>query len=103
MFFSIGAFAKELGVTPQTLRHWEKIGKLIPHHRTPGGQRIYSREQVIEVLGFLPDRELTIKFVNGKLKKSTFSDLTINELDQIIRLAAQTRRDLIQKDATVEE
>ena len=103
MFYSIGAFAKELGVTPQALRHWEKIGKLVPHHRTPGGQRVYSQEQVVEVLGFLPDRELTIKFTNGKLKKSTFSDLTINELDQIIRLAAQTRRDLVQKDATVEE
>lgn len=45
-FLSIKEFAKEIGVTEQTLRNWDKSGKLKPHHRTPSGYRIYSREQV---------------------------------------------------------
>ena len=32
-----------LGVHPQTLRRWEKDGKLIPS-KTPNGQRRYSKE-----------------------------------------------------------
>lgn len=36
----IGEAAKMLGVTEQTLRNWEKSGKLIPE-RSPGGQRFY--------------------------------------------------------------
>lgn len=36
----IGDAAKVLGVTPQTLRNWEKIGKLVPQ-RSVGAQRYY--------------------------------------------------------------
>jgi putative resolvase len=41
-FFSIQDAAKYLGVSPQTLRRWEKNKKIIPSHRTIGGQRRYS-------------------------------------------------------------
>lgn len=47
---AIGKAAKFLGVTPTTLRRWEKSGKLLPL-RTPTGQRRYTREQVSGVLG----------------------------------------------------
>ena len=39
---TISEAAKFLGVTPQTLRRWEKEGKLLPDERTPGGQRRYD-------------------------------------------------------------
>lgn len=45
-FFSISEFAKAIGVAETTLRKWDKDGKLIPHHRMPGGKRVYSSEQV---------------------------------------------------------
>jgi hypothetical protein len=41
----IGKAAKMLGVTVQTLRNWEKAGKLIPQ-RSRGGQRYYRLEDV---------------------------------------------------------
>lgn len=46
VFLTITEFAKEIGVAEVTLRKWDKEGKLKPHHRMPGGKRIYSSEQV---------------------------------------------------------
>ena len=39
---SIHEAAEFLGVAPQTLRRWEREGKLIPDERTPGGRRRYD-------------------------------------------------------------
>lgn len=47
-FLSVGEFAKAIGVTIKTLRNWDKSGKLKPHHRTVGGQRVYTEEQIEE-------------------------------------------------------
>lgn len=45
-FLSIQDAAKCLGVSPQTLRRWEKKKKIAPAHRTQGGQRRYSVAQL---------------------------------------------------------
>ena len=45
-FLSIQDAAKCLGVSPQTLRRWEKKKKMAPAHRTQGGQRRYSAAQL---------------------------------------------------------
>lgn len=44
--YSIGQFSKEIGVTPQTLRNWDKANKLNPSHTSPSGHRYYSQQQV---------------------------------------------------------
>jgi DNA-binding transcriptional MerR regulator len=44
--YGIGAVSKMVGVAQQTLRTWEdRYGQVVPE-RTPGGQRLYSRDQV---------------------------------------------------------
>jgi len=44
--YSIGAVAQMLGIPPATLRTWEeRYGLLVPE-RSPGGHRVYSRDQV---------------------------------------------------------
>ncbi|MED3822449.1 MerR family DNA-binding transcriptional regulator, partial [Priestia flexa] len=35
--YSIGQFAKEIGVTVQTLRNWDKTNKLNPQYTAPSG------------------------------------------------------------------
>jgi putative transposase len=39
---SIHEAAEALGVSPQTLRRWEREGRLLPDERTPGGCRRYD-------------------------------------------------------------
>lgn len=48
-FLSVSQFAKLVGVHPQTVRSWDVKGEVKPHHRTFGGKRFYSKEQVNEL------------------------------------------------------
>jgi CheY-like chemotaxis protein len=55
MVFSIGAVARVLGVPAPTLRTWEERYEVVVPLRSPGGHRLYSRQQ-LEQLRFLRDR-----------------------------------------------
>lgn len=44
--YQIGEFASRSGVTPDTLRHYERLGLLPKPHRTSGGVRVYSADTV---------------------------------------------------------
>ena len=46
-FVKIGEAAKLLGVSVQALRNWELEGKIMPSHRTPGGQRMYDLAELL--------------------------------------------------------
>ena len=43
----IGAAARLLGVTPQTLRKWEATGHQVPVRKSAGGTRYYSANQLL--------------------------------------------------------
>ena len=49
-YYTIHQFSKMCGITPQTLRNWDKNGTLVPHHKTPSGYRYYSQEQLNFIL-----------------------------------------------------
>lgn len=51
--YSIGEFGKQIGVTPQILRNWDKKGKLKPAHVLQGGTRYYFEEQRNQFLGIV--------------------------------------------------
>lgn len=57
MLYSIGKFAKQIGVTTHTLRQWHKEGSLIPAKVTHGGTRYYSDDQLKRYLGAEPCSE----------------------------------------------
>lgn len=46
--YQIGAFAKMLGVSIQTLRNWDESGKLKPTRTSKGGTRFYSHSKLEE-------------------------------------------------------
>lgn len=49
-FLTISEFAKRIGIHPQTIRKWDEQKTLCAHHRTPGGRRFYTEEQVNQFL-----------------------------------------------------
>ena len=69
-YYSIHEFSKILGVSAQTLRNWDKNGKLHPHHTTASGYRYYSQEQLNKVLHIKPKNErITIGYCRVSSKK----------------------------------
>ena len=50
-YLSIGKMAEKLGITEQTLRNWDKSGKLKPAYVSESGYRYYSNEQFAKVTG----------------------------------------------------
>lgn len=54
-YYSINEFSKILGVSAQTLRNWDKNGKLHPHHTSNNGYRYYSHEQLNQVMNINPN------------------------------------------------
>lgn len=61
-YFTINKFSKIVGVTPQTLRNWDKAGKLKPHHTTENGYRYYSEEQLKQVLRTKPKSKTIVGY-----------------------------------------
>lgn len=49
-FLKITEMSRLLDVHIDTLRTWDKIGKFPCHHKTPGGQRVYSLQQAADFL-----------------------------------------------------
>jgi len=63
--FLPGALAKATGVSPDTIRHYEKIGVLPKASRTESGYRVYPESAVERVL--VVQRALRIGFTLGEL------------------------------------
>ena len=69
MYYTIRKFAKLCGVTPQTLRNWDKSGKLIPHHTTESGYRYYSHQQLDSILNKQVPKRIVIGYCRVSSKK----------------------------------
>jgi len=49
-YYGIGKFAELIGVTQQSLRNWDKTGRLKPYHTGESGYRYYSKAYNAKVL-----------------------------------------------------
>lgn len=61
-YYTVNQFSKILGVTPQTLRNWDRVGKLHPHHTSTNGYRYYSSEQLNQIRGVKPKKRMVIGY-----------------------------------------
>lgn len=50
-YYTIHEMTEILGVTAQTLRNWDKSGKLKPHHKSSNGYRYYAQDDLNMLLG----------------------------------------------------
>ncbi len=62
-YYGIGKFAGLIGVTQQSLRNWDKTGRLKPHHTGKSGYRYYSQEQLYHYLGLKNERQKSRKVI----------------------------------------
>lgn len=69
IFYSIHSLSKMLGVTPQTLRNWDKNGRLKPHHTSGNGYRYYSEDQLSELMQDKKTNKIVIGYCRVSSKK----------------------------------
>lgn len=69
-FVKIGEAANILGVTPQTLRRWEREGSLVPDRKTEGNTRYYDLDKLLNTR--INETKLTIGYarVSGHDQKA---------------------------------
>lgn len=70
-YMSIKKFAEAIGVTEQTLRNWDKSGKLKPAYRSSSGYRYYSDIQLSEYTGTYNSRCIREPLTIGYCRVST--------------------------------
>lgn len=68
-FYSIREVTEQLGVTAQTLRNWDRSGKLHPHHTSGNGYRYYSEEQINQIVGKIKQKRIVIGYCRVSSKK----------------------------------
>lgn len=102
-YYKIGEFAKAIGKSENTLREWEKVGKLVPQ-RTQGNHRVYSETQRIKVLQEELERK---KIVSGKHTVDNSAEINSSKVDQIESEVKSDRKIVAYarstKDSTIED
>ena len=73
-FLPIGKVAKLLGVTPQTIRRWQKEGK-IQETRSPTDRRLYSVREVKRIMGVRSQEQVVIYARVSSAKQKTEGNL----------------------------
>jgi predicted site-specific integrase-resolvase len=80
-YIKIGEAAKLLGVTPQTIRRWEREGQVLPVRRSEGGTRYYDKQQLLELREL--ETELTVAYArasNGDRKEDLKHQIELLEI-----------------------
>jgi len=110
-YISIGALAKNIGVTTRTLRYYEEMGIMSPPQRLDGAVRFYTSEDVrkLKFIMRLKELGLTIKemqeldAVYAEAKETDriiprlieMLDNHINKLDEKMTKLASLRKEII--------
>jgi DNA-binding transcriptional MerR regulator len=88
---TVGELARDAGVSPQILRHYERLGLLRPR-RTPSGYRVYSAEDRsrLEVIRTLRELDVDLATIGRVLRGATglraMAELHVDTLEHQSRL-----------------
>lgn len=70
-YYTIKVASEILGVTPLTLRNWDKAGKLVAYRHPLNNYRMYKREQIDEIVTKLGKRRDTKKKIQIEVLDET--------------------------------
>jgi len=87
-FFRIGDVSRILKVKPYVIRYWESEFVTLKPHRTTAGHRVYSRQEVEELLlirQLLYDEHFTIKGAKEELKRRRDQAKSLTSPEDLLR------------------
>ena len=58
-YLTVAAAAELVGVSPSTLRNWDRQGKLRPKRHPINGYRLYDRRELVQLLDLSRGRRTT--------------------------------------------
>ncbi len=98
-YFSSGEFARLCGTTKETLRHYHKIGLLVPARTEPNGYYSYASFQFYDyyLISSFQGTSLSLRDLQSKLSGSdetTYHEILQHQLEEI----HQRQRDLERKE-----
>jgi DNA-binding transcriptional MerR regulator len=87
MHYTIGEMAKVMGVSPSTLRYYDKEGLLPFVERSDGGKRMFSSEDLewLYVIDCLKKAGMPIKDIRTYIEWAVQGDETIGQLLELFR------------------
>lgn len=68
-FLNINQAAKMLGVTPLTLRNWDKSGKFTASRHPINNYRVYRKEELEMLIDDIKAKRSTTKKIKNQVKK----------------------------------
>lgn len=78
--YSISDFAKRIGRSVQTIRRWEREGKLVAK-RLPSGHRYFDESDVRRLLGGIPETKVSVVYC--RVSSSAQKDELASQVDAI--------------------
>lgn len=94
-YLKAGEVAKLLAVTPQTVRHYRDSGKLTGI-KTPGGQTVYKREEIEELLDIkrdYPKEEVSVHYARSSSGNKIIIENQLEKLKEVCGEPDYTIRD----------
>src|SRR5690242_17875347 len=94
---SIGELARQVGVSPQTLRHYHRLGILRPAAITRAGYRLYAeadrvRLELVRALRALDfDLDTISRLLRGTVSARAVTELHLRALDLQVKSLARRR------------
>ena len=82
-YYTIGDFSRKVGLSINTLRNWDKEGKLKPAYISSGGHRYYSDEQFNRLIGIKLDKQERITIGYARVSSSKQKDDLKRQVENI--------------------
>lgn len=96
---NITSFSQQVGVSPHTLRYYEKIGLLNPVQRLPNGHRHFSQKDIewIEFVQRLKETGMPLAQIQQYAKLRADGDTTLAARQKLLEDHAQALKATLQK------
>lgn len=105
--YSISELAKEFGLTPRAIRHYEDEGLITPHRvgSGPGARRVYSARERVRVMLVLRGKRLGMSLSEIKELFDLYDadKSEVSQLEKFIEMLTRRRQILEQQRADIAE